>query len=222
MFQKIRDRIRVLESYLWGVKLQTYESTLNGRLELWLINNTKVLNSPHANQSFDSVHRIFQKVFTRIRIRNRKPGDILLLGLACGSVPAILFDEYQMDCRLTAVDHDPLMLQIAQEHFGLERFSGKMEVVIDDAAAFAASCKRTFDLIIVDLFHDDTVPEAFTDPVFLRDISALLNKKGLLVFNMITQSDTQQARFDRLHRFVSHAEVIRANGTNSIIVHQKV
>jgi spermidine synthase len=220
MFRHFKKAIQTIESYLWGVKLKTYESKLNGMLELWLINNHKVLNSAHANQSFDSMHLIFQKVFRETAIKNKPIKNVLLLGLGCGSIPTILFDELHIDCKITAIDHDETMLQIANDHFNIHRFKN-LEIVIDDALKYVDNCSSTFDLIIVDLFYDDQVPKKFLERTFIQNVSSLLTPKGLLVFNMITQTKHQKERFDELHNYISHADVIKANGSNSIIVHHK-
>ena len=220
MLKQLKKTIQTIESYLWGIKLKTYHSKLNGILELWLINNHKVLNSAHANQSFDSMHRIFQKVFSKTGIQQKSINNVLLLGLGCGSIPTILFDELKINCLITAVDHDELMLQIANEHFNIQRFKN-MEVVIDDAMKYVEECKTDFDLIIVDLFYDDEVPEKFLEAPFIQNINELLNTQGLLIFNMITQTKIQQKRFNALLSYFPHAEIVKANGSNSIIVHTK-
>ena len=220
MFNRIKKAFQILESYLWGIKLQTYSSKLNGDLELWLINNQKVLNSAHANQSFDSMHRIFQKVFRETAIQNREIKNVLLLGLGCGSIPTILFEELNLNCEIIAVDHDKTMLQIANDHFNIYRFKN-LEIHIDDALKYVDECKIGFDLIIVDLFYDDQVPQQFLEINFIKKISALLNSKGLLIFNMITQSKLQSQKFNELVTYFAHAKVINANGSNRIIVHEK-
>jgi spermidine synthase len=220
MIKRIMKVIQILESYLWGVKLQTYNSKLNGELELWLVNNQKVLNSAHANQSFDSMHRIFQKVFRETDIQNRKPKNILLLGLGCGSIPTILLDELKTDCKITAIDHDKTMLQIANDHFNIHRFKN-LDIHICDALKYVDECESNFDLIIVDLFYDDQVPEKFLEINFIQKVSALLNIKGLLIFNMITQNKLQSQKFNELFTYFAHAKVIKANGSNSVIVHEK-
>jgi spermidine synthase len=220
MFKLLKKRIQTIESYLLGVKIQTYQSILNGKLELWLINNHKVLNSAHANQSFDSMHRIFQKVFRETAIENRTINNVLLLGLGCGSIPTILFEELHLNCSITAVDHDKMMLQIAKEHFDIQRFK-KLTIIIDDALKYVDDCNSNFELIIVDLFYDDRVPEQFLETTFIEKVSSLLNSNGLLIFNMITQTKLQKEKFEELHKYFAHADVIKANGSNSIIVHQK-
>ncbi len=220
MFKQIKKVATTIESYLWGVKLLSYKSKLNGELELWLINNHKVLNSAHANQSFDSMHRIFQKVFRETAIQNREIKNVLLLGLGCGSIPTILFEELKMNCKITAIDYDEMMLQIAKEHFNIQRFNN-LDIIIDDALKYVDECSSTFDLIIVDLFYDDQVPDRFLDSRFIQKAASILNLNGLLIFNMITQTKLQKEKFNELHKYFSHADVIKANGSNSIIVHQK-
>lgn len=221
MFIKIKNRLQILESYLWGVHLKNYYSSMNGKLELTLINNKKVLNSKNANQSFDSLHRIFQKIFSKIDIGNMNHENILLLGLGCGSVPAILFDEMKLNCRITAVEHDPLMIEIGKENFNLNRFS-KMKIVIDDAENFVSSCHHKFDIIIIDLFNDNHVPDKFYSKNFNSDVCDLLNENGILIFNTMTQTLPQQEKFSQLIKYYPDAEAVKLNGTNKVIIHQKI
>ena len=217
MIKAIKRKIQIIESYLWGVKLAEYESKLNGKLELWLINNRKVLNTANANLSFDSLHRIFQEVFSQINIKLKKPETALLLGLGCGSVPTILFNELKLNCHLIAVEYDPMMIDIAMKHFDLQKFQN-MTILIDDASNYVDHSIQKFDLIVVDLFTDNEVPDKFTEFEFIEKSLSLLCKSGILVFNMMTENLHQQQRFNQLMAHFTNAEIIKLFGTNSILV----
>ncbi len=187
-----------LNSFLFGVRLSVYENGPNGRLELWLINGKKVLNSKHANQSFDSLHRIFQKLFLKIDLIKSSPENILLLGLGGGSVPTIIFDELHLDCHITAVEHDPIMIAIARKEFDLDRFKN-LSIVETDAFKYVIHAQHKFDFIIVDLFIDNHVPIQFCEEEFNTALINLLNK-GKIIFNFINCTLAQAAQFERLHQ----------------------
>ncbi|MFI5221948.1 MAG: spermidine synthase [Bacteroidia bacterium] len=216
---KIKNFFRVLESYLFGVKLKTIESPLNGTLELWLINNKKELNTKNANQSFGSMQEIFRKVFETIKLKEKKTDKILLLGLGCGTIPEIIFEELKLNCSMTAVEYDPIMIGIAKDHFDILRFK---DLVIEtgDAKKYVNECPDKFDLIVVDLFNDDVVPEDFLQLDFLKRVCECLNDEGMLVFNMVTRTKLQQSKFVELKKYFAHSEVIKIF-SNSVLVHKK-
>jgi spermidine synthase len=218
MFASIKKYVKQFESYVWGVKLLSFNSKLNGKLELWLIDNKQVLNSANANQSYDSLHRVFQKVFTQIHLKEKNINSILLLGLGCGSVPTIVFDELKMNSKIIAVEHDELMLQIANNHFKINRFKN-LEVKVMDALEYVNSSSQKFDLIIVDLFTDDEVPQKFTETDFIETLKKLCHSNGILLFNMIVNNKIKVEQFEKLFHQFKDAIYIEVDLTNRVIVY---
>lgn len=209
---------------MFGTKLAVYENGVNGKLELWLIDGKKVLNSKHANQSYDSLHRVFQKIFTKVELKKSAPKKVLLLGLGGGSVPTILFDELQLDCQVTAVEHDPIMIAIARKEFGLNRFK-HLDIIESDAYKFVLHSHLTFDLIIVDLFIDNRVPEQFCEEEFNTALINLLDH-GKIIFNFINGNIAQAAQFERLHQlYKTQRNLLVSNyhmeGNNDVLIAEK-
>lgn len=108
----------------------------------------------------------FKKWLNKI-ILKKKYQLHLLLGLGCGSVPTIVFDELKMNSKIIAIEHDDIMLQIANNHFKINRFKN-LEVVLIDALEYVNSSSQKFDLFIVDLFTDDIVPEKFLKQILSK------------------------------------------------------
>ncbi|MBW7844583.1 MAG: fused MFS/spermidine synthase [Bacteroidia bacterium] len=214
---KIKRFIKTIESYLWGIKIKTWQSATNGTIDLWFINNKLVLNTQNANQSYDSLHRVFQTVFEKINIKQRNPKSILLLGLGGGSVPTIIYEECKLNPSIVAIEHDSTMLSIANEIFNINRFKN-LQTIIDDAFDFTLNNTQTFDLIIVDVFQDNMVPKKFISEAFCNRIITLLNSNGIIVFNVITESVSQKNDFNTLKIFFKEAEIIKADNYNSVLV----
>ena len=76
--------MRLLSS-LAPVRLERAQG-LHGPLELTLENGRSVVNSANANQSFGSLHRVWQRCFADIDLTRHRPERILLLGYGAGSV----------------------------------------------------------------------------------------------------------------------------------------
>ena len=181
----MQNLLQWIGSYLWGIKLAEYPSAVSGTLELWLINGRKVVHAPHVNYSFHSLHRVFQRAFRSAVLKKNPPQKVLVLGFGAGSVAHILHTEYGFDCSITGVDLDPVMLRLAQEEFN-QTPSPRLRLFAADAVAFVATDTGTYDLIVVDVFVDELVPEAVTAPSFLAQTLQRLAPGGRFFLNLIT------------------------------------
>ena len=145
-----------LLSHFWPIRVERVEGK-HGPLEIMWEYGRLVLNSARANQSFGGLHHVWQRSFAAVGLKERRIGRVLLLGLGAGSVVHILRRELGIMAPIVAVDDDPVMVQIAREHFSLGHHAG-VEVVIDDAFDALQRITGPFDLIVVDLFTEMDVP----------------------------------------------------------------
>jgi spermidine synthase len=217
--------LQLAGSYMWGQRLATYNSEVNGKLEVWMVNGNLVLNSAHANQSFDSLHNVFTNVFDEIALQHQPIRQILLLGLGAGNVPAIIEEELVMLSKITAVEKDPLMIELGKKYFDLNRYK-HLSIVLDDADHYVKNCRQQFGLIIVDLFIDNQVPESFTRENFLGELGALLLPDGFVLFNMIVQNKEQLEQLKRVQHFFNQQEgvtrVLEPIPSNKVLYWQKL
>ncbi|MES2558908.1 MAG: hypothetical protein V4590_04170 [Bacteroidota bacterium] len=222
--ENMNEWLHLAGSYIWGQRLSTYNSHLNGKLEVWLVNGKLILNSAHANQSYDSLHHVFKHVFEEIQLEHQPVHHVLLLGLGAGSVAEIIEEELVMNCKITAVEKDPLMIELGIKYFDITRFR-QLQIVLDDALHYVQNCKQQFELIIIDLFVDNQVPEPFTSESFLTDLNRLLSREGFVLFNMIVQTPSQLEQFKRVHRFFSEQDgvtkILQPIITNKVLYWQK-
>lgn len=190
---------KTLLSYIWGLRICTLHSALNGKLEVWYISGKYRLDSENANYSFGSLHKLFQKVFREINLTVRNPESLLLLGLGAGSIVSVLRKELNMTTRITGVEHDDLIIQLAREYFGIDRYTG-LTIVHEDAAVFVVTNDQKFDCIVIDLFHDRDVQEKFIQRSFLDHCFRHLSENGILIFNYIAATKMQRIGFEELKR----------------------
>lgn len=205
--------LRHIWSFILGVKLHEYHSSLSGRLELWLINGHKVLNSENTNYSFDSLHRVFRKTFRELQIEKTPPANVLILGFGAGSVASILRHEYRFPCCITGVDADPLLLQIADEHFGMQAWPPLLQLHCADAAGFIATDTNTYDLIVTDIFIDMHVPESVTKAEFFHNCFRVLRPGATFLMNFITTETAGQKQCAYAHK------LLEQSGGNTRILH---
>jgi len=77
-----------------------------------------------------------------------KPGGACLeLGTGCGLGTCWLLDGMDAASRLTSVDSDPTVQQIAREELGTDR---RLTLVLEDGGTFLDRCTHRFDVIYAD------------------------------------------------------------------------
>jgi len=161
-------------------KTKTIKSDYSGPLEITTKNGRKHLNTKNANYSYGALQMILK--FGLDKIDLKKVDSVLLLGLGGGSVIETLRDDFNYQKNITAVDIDPVIIDIAKTEFKIQD-SKNLKIVCQDALLFVNQNTQQFDLIIVDLFIDIKVPKQFLDLTFWHDIIKLKSSNGMILFN---------------------------------------
>lgn len=175
--------LRKLLSYLIPIKIYKTKSTLSKTIEVTWANGELVLDSENTNYSYGSLQRILRKGLLHFGFEKiSKMEHALVLGVAGGSVIKTLVDEIHFEGQITGVDIDSEIIKIANEYFKLDEIKN-LNMVIDDAFEFVLKTKDRYDLIIIDIFQDTTMPNFLFEKFFINRICFLLKSKGLVLFN---------------------------------------
>ncbi len=114
------------------------------------------------------------------------PRSVLMLGLAGGTAFRIL-RHLLPDCRFTAIDIDPEIVDLARRHMELDALG--IEVIIGDAYPWLAKNRRTFDVVIDDIYlagkTDVFRPQAW-DGGLLQHLHRAVAPGGVLAVNLVT------------------------------------
>jgi spermidine synthase len=186
--------IRKLFSYFIPITIYKKNSSVSKSLEVTWNNGELVLDSKSTNYSYGSLQRILRKGLKYIgfeRIRNFE--SILVLGVAGGSVIKTLVDEVKFKGKITGVEIDESVIGIANQYFELDKIPN-LEIVIDDAFEYVLKTKKTYDLIIIDIFEDSTMPNFLFQDFFINRINSLLNLNGFILFNTMVINKKQEER----------------------------
>ena len=181
-----------------------------------------MLNSQNVNYSFGKLDKVFRSAFEQLELEQRAVESVLLLGLGAGNVPQLL-RKSNPKAKVTALEFDPEVIRLGKQYFGLSDLPN-LEIVIGDAFQFIPTCTVTFDLIIVDLFVDEEVPEAASSQDFLENLALLLSKNGLLVFNRLGHNSRllqQTEGFGRKIKMVLPGTHSLQADTNTVYVYEK-
>lgn len=200
--------IKRLLSFLLPVKIHQKKSVYSKNLEVTWNNGYLVLDSENTNYSYGSLQRVLKKGLKYIgydRIRNFQ--SILVLGVAGGSVIETLKKEIKFEGQITGVEIDPVVVELATKYFGLGKYNN-VSIVIDDAFEFVLKSKEKYDLIIIDIFQDTTMPNFLFEDFFINRINFLLKVNGFILFNTMILNKNDSARnFDYRNKFDSNYSV---------------
>jgi spermidine synthase len=181
-----------LLSYIIPLNIFKQKSAISQTLEVTWTDGELVLDSKNTNYSYGSLQRILRKGLKFIGFERIKNMDkILVLGVAGGSVIKTLVDEIHFEGKITGVEIDKAIIEIANEYFHLNQIQN-LEIVIDDAFEFVLKTKDKYDLIIIDIFQDIRMPNFLFEKFFIDRICYLLNPKGFILFNTMVLSDKQK------------------------------
>lgn len=181
-------------SYFIPIVIYKKNSAMSQSLEVTWNNGELVLDSKNTNYSYGSLQRILRKGLKYIgfeRIRNFE--SVLILGVAGGSVIKTLVDEIKFKGKITGVEIDESVIEIANRYFQLNEIKN-LEIVIDDAFEFVLKTKLKYDLIIIDIFQDTTMPNFLFEDFFINRINSLLNLNGFILFNTMVINKKQEER----------------------------
>ena len=186
--------VRKLVSYFIPINIYTKNSAVSKSLEVTWNNGELVLDSKGTNYSYGSLQRILKKGLKYIGYeRISKFNSILVLGVAGGSVIKTLVEEVKFRGKITGVEIESAVIAIANQYFGLDKINN-VEIVIDDAFEYVLKTKETYDLIIIDIFQDTTMPNFLFQDLFINRINLLLNVNGFILFNTMAINTKQKER----------------------------
>jgi spermidine synthase len=112
-----------------------------------------------------------------------QPRDVCLVGLGGGSMARFLL-RYRTDCRLTAVELHPEVVEAARRHFGLPDDPHLSVVVGDGAAHVAKAPPGSQDVVLVDGYGPEGIAPELASAAFYRACRDLLRPGGVAVFNL--------------------------------------
>ncbi|MDQ3141188.1 MAG: methyltransferase domain-containing protein [Bacteroidota bacterium] len=177
-------------SFLYDVLLEKSSSEYNPVLEVFLSRGRIKLVSKGAIYSYGDLYDNFKQVFEYIDIENRTPHHILVLGLGTGSILYMLEKHFSIQAEFTAVEIDPEIIRLFN-FYTRTKLQSKITLVQMDGWKFIEENQAHYDLICMDIFDDQEIPDVFLKKEYLMMIRSALQKNGLLIFNHLAESKSE-------------------------------
>lgn len=212
-----------LLSYIFPITVYETPSDINKNLEITWNNGQLVFDSKNTNFSYGSLQRVMRIGLNYIgkeRVTHFK--NILLLGVAGGSVIKTLRNEYQNIGKITGVELDEKTIKLANQYFGLSKVKN-LEIIINDASEYVKKTSDKYDLIIIDIFQDKIMPDFLFSDSFITNTRQILTDNGIVLFNSITTLSTDYERntnFEKLaqSKFEKVVKLSRIEGDNELFI----
>ena len=120
---------------------------------------------------------------------NPEPHHILVIGLGGGTLPLTL-EKLLPAADIDTVEIDPAVVNVAQRYFGF-RTDARLHVVEQDGRTYVHQMRHAgthYDLIMLDAYDNQYIPEHMLTREFLTEVRALLEPAGVVAANTFSQS----------------------------------
>src|SRR3989344_7418339 len=193
---------------MFGPKvIEEFESKYSGTIRVMQIIGDKYVSTGYWTQSGGIIKDVWKPAFKKIHAPQNK--SWLILGLATGTIAKMI----PQPAQIIGVEIDPVMIEIGKKYFDLAKIPN-LKIVIGDAR----KCIHSSDIILVDLYLVDQLPEFVYSRKFL---SNLRNSSALAVFNHLYHSEDQkknaQILVNKLEKIFSKVELLRSL-TNLLVI----
>lgn len=169
-------------------------SEFNGEIEVYQVGHTRKLSVNNTVQSinWDSpsvMNRVWGRIVDVVKEERPDAKNILVFGLGGGTI-FHLFAKKMIGVNMVAVEIDPVMIDVAQKYFELDKIPN-LTIVNDDALRVISEPERynfiedSFDVLVVDIFCGDKYPDLGNSGTFFGGVKWFLRNGGLVVFNRI-------------------------------------
>ncbi len=128
-------------------------------------------NQSYADSNGTSLASYIHAIFGLLS--QAKAHNVLLIGGAGGTLATMLSRARR---KATIVDVNPVSFTLAKQYFALPK---SVICHVSDGKAFLRSDTNTYDAIVLDAFHGDSIPSHLQSSVFFGLVRDRLTPRGL-------------------------------------------
>ena len=165
---------------------------------------------------FDYAHMMMGALFV-----TPTPQSVLIVGLGGGSLPRALAATLPA-AHIDVVEIDPAVTRVARKYFSFAPGAGT-SVFEEDGRAYVkrmVRAGRAYDLIMLDAYDHEYIPEHLLTREFLQEVKSLLKPGGIVAANTFSssklydsESTTYRAVFGEFYNLkAANRVIIAANG----------
>lgn len=177
-----------LLSYIIPITIYRDSSEFNQDIRVVVSYGKKKLLVNGIQQSGPMIEGFWNFAFGSVTLPEKgSVKSILVLGVGGGTVIGKLEQMYP-DATITGVDIDEAIIKIGRSHFGLSG-KRKLTLVTEDAKAYIARIKKSYDFVIADLYIGRDIPAFESSELFIKNCKRVLRRGGHLLINFLHDSE---------------------------------
>lgn len=134
-----------------------------------------------ANGSSELVFN-YTKQMAQIALAAPKNQNILMLGGGAFTIPNYL--AMRTSSTIDVVEIDPELLAISKQYFNYQEHRN-VKIINQDARAFLNTNHQKYDVILVDVYSDVSVPFSLATTEYAEQLKKSLSDEGIVVVNQI-------------------------------------
>jgi len=175
-------------SYLFEMHIESAPSELNPHLYVSLKNGRLQLSTANAVYSYEDLYDNFTKTFAQFRSDYQTGEEVLILGFGLGSVPFIMEKMFKKTFQFTGIELDESVIYLANK-YALENINSPIQLITANAFAYVFQTTQKYDVIVMDVFLDDVIPDDFETKDYLEALKLLLKPEGILLYNRLALTE---------------------------------
>lgn len=185
------DELHVLKEYK-----SLYRNITVVQKNNWRCVRLKNKKNPYNSQSCLKVDAPQELLFfysqAMMAVMSTQPDglNVLSVGLGGGTIATALH-SYFKNIKVTTVEIDPKMLDAARDYMNFNEIANN-QVEIQDARYFIrkeGKRKALYDVVLLDAFNGEYIPEHLTTKEFLEEVKAVLKPGGMVLSNTFSYKD---------------------------------
>jgi len=108
----------------------------------------------------------------------RRGKKVLMIGCGGGTLGSMLARAGR---QVSVVEIDPVSFTVARRYFGLPR---NVACHVGDGLAFMQTTRRRYDIVIIDAFTGENIPDHLKGAAFFEAVGRCLRKDGIALVNV--------------------------------------
>ncbi|WP_235296652.1 spermidine synthase [Portibacter marinus] len=211
-------------SHFSDIHIESVDSSVNPELYVCLSKGRYQLCVKNAIYSFEDKYDNFWDTFAMLDLGDFIGKDILILGFGLGSIPKML-EMKGLKAHFTGVEYDEQIIYLFHKYMA-DKIEAPLEIIQADAEIFMKLNERKYDMIAMDVFVEDLIPNQFLQPAFLTDLKNGLSDNGLLIWNHLYHYEKDRKAADNFfedtfQKIFTNASFIQTSG-NKMLLNKKI
>ena len=186
---------KIAWSYFSDIHIESANSDLNPELYVCLSRGRYQLCVKDAIYSFGDKYDNYWDTFSMLDLKEYRNKEILILGFGLGSIPYMLEKKQNFSAKFTCVEYDEEVIYLFNKYLA-DEIKSPLEIIIGDAHVFMELNQKKYDLIAMDVFLEDLIPEKFLEVDFIQNLKNGLADNGLLIWNHLYHYEKDRKKAD--------------------------